>query len=98
MEIVVSEDFDLTNSIKEAVHERVETILKYLKDNPTVKVFLSKNGANLFKVQLALHSQHHDFAAHSESEDFYVGLNEAKQRIIRQIKDQKGKKLSKRHH
>ncbi len=97
MEIVVSEDFELTQAIKTAIHERVEQIKKHLKTDRTVKVFLSKTGHSLFKVQMVLNDKHKEFSSHSENEDFYMGLNDAKAKIIRQINDYKEKKITKRH-
>lgn len=102
MEIIISEDFELTPAIKEAVHEKVEQVLEHIRDRykeeSPVKVFLSKNSGSEFKVQFKMHVKKRDISSHAESHDFYKSLNEAKQKIVRQINDLKEKNLTKRHH
>ena len=97
MEIVISEDFALTPAIKEAIREKVDQVSEHLKDDPAVKIFLSKDGGKKFKILMNVHSRHQDFSSHAEDEDFYVALNSSKAKLIRQINDFKEKVITRRH-
>ena len=97
MEFIASEDFKLTPAIKEAVHERVEQVNKFLKNDENVTVNLSKEGDNIFNVIIQVRSHKHDFVGTAKNEDFYVALNQAKAHVVRQLSDNKDKHLASRH-
>ncbi|MEZ4871446.1 MAG: HPF/RaiA family ribosome-associated protein [Bdellovibrionales bacterium] len=97
MEIITSEDFELTEAIKAEIHEKVEAINSHLNGEATVQVFLSKDSSRLYNVKFLAHVFHQDVVSDAKAEDFHVCLNDAKAKILRQIMDIKNKHIDRRH-
>ena len=96
MELVTSEDFDLTESIKESIHEKVNKIEEVANEELKVHVSLHKEH-EMFQVKMHALFFSHDLVAETEANDFFQALNETSQKLLRQVKEQKEKALAKRH-
>lgn len=95
MEIIASEDFTLTDSIKEAIHESVSKISEHAGEDIYTHVYLRKEGSE-FSVKLKTHFMGEDIFAEALNADFYKATKEARNKFSRQITDLKKKKHS--HH
>ena len=96
MEVVASEDFSLTDSIKEQIHEKVKKLEEVAGEDIKVRIHLHKEH-DQFQVKMHTQFMHHELVGEGEESDFYKALNEAKQKLLRQIKQQKEKRKTKRH-
>ena len=97
MEIIDSEDFDLTPAIKTAIEEKAEKIYEVIGHEQKLEVFLSKEGKSETKVVFRTNYLGKTISAEVIGPDFYHLVNEAKAKFIRQIKDLKEKNID-RHH
>lgn len=97
MELIASEDFKLTPAIKDAVHEKMEQVNKFLKKDESIIVNLAKESGDVFSVILQVHVYGHDFVGSSQDLDFYKALNQAKNHLVRQLADHKDKYVTSRH-
>ena len=86
MEIIVSEDFELTESIKKEIHDKVERINELLNKESTVKVFLSKDSSKQYHVKMSGHIYKHDVVSDATDLDFHACLNSAKAKFLLETK------------
>ncbi|NQZ00433.1 MAG: HPF/RaiA family ribosome-associated protein [Bdellovibrionales bacterium] len=96
MEIIDSEDFDLTPAIKSAIEEKARKIYELIGKDQKIEVFLSKEGSSETKVVFRTHYLGHTVSAEVIGPDFYHIVNDVKAKMIRQIADLKDKKS--KHH
>ena len=93
MEILTGEDFDLTDSIKAAAHEKYEQIEHVIAEEAKIKFFFKRTG-ELYDVVIKIHHKHNDFIGEHKDRDFYIALNHAKDKIVKQITKLKHKNIS----
>ena len=96
MEVVASEDFSLTDSIKETIHQKIKKIEEIAGDDIKIHVYLHKEH-DQFQVKMHANFMHTELVGESEKDDFYQALNDAKQKLLRQVKEQKERMEAKRH-
>jgi ribosomal subunit interface protein len=97
MHNIISEDFDLTSAIREGVMERVGQVVEHLKRESPVSVYLSKAN-DLFNVRMNVRDNRKTYTSSESHRDFYIALNRAKERLLRQVDDRRKRNISKRHH
>ena len=86
MEILVGDDFELTDAIKEEVHQRIEQVESHLPKKGDARVHLQMSGG-IFHVQFHYSFSKANVVASAEDRDFHRALNEAKQKLQRQLDD-----------
>jgi ribosomal subunit interface protein len=96
MEIIDSEDFDLTPAIKTAIEEKAAKIYELIGKDQKIEVFLSKEGSSETKVVFRTNFMGQMISAEVIGPDFYHIVNDVKAKMVRQIADLKDKKS--RHH
>lgn len=92
MDFVVGESFDLTESIKREVDEALGKVRHFMKPEVPISVHLDKTGPKEFSVRLMTHYFRHDFVAEDRDADFHKALHDARDHLIRQIKEYQSKK------
>lgn len=91
-----SEDFDLTDAIKEQVEEKLNKIASHMRNEAEFDVFLSKSG-HQYEVKIETAYQQQKVLGESHGDEFYSTLTKAKKAALRQIDDLHDKRVTSRH-
>ena len=94
---IICEDFAMTDSIRDAVQEKIQFIEDHTKKRFPVKVYISKEGDSEYQVRFQAHVSKKDLEATGRGDDFYAALKDGKGKFLKLINDQKSKELTKRH-
>lgn len=88
-------NMDLTDAIREYVEKRLEATEKFFKETePTIYIELGKTtkhhkSGDFFKAEFNITVSGINYYTVAEEADLYEAIDEAKEEIIRQIKDKK---------
>jgi putative sigma-54 modulation protein len=91
-------NMDLTDAIREYVEKRLEATEKFFKETePTIYIELGKTtkhhkSGDFFKAEFNITVAGINYYTVAEEADLYEAIDEAKEEIIRQIKDKKNRK------
>lgn len=85
MEIIASEDFKVTQAIRDAITSDMEGIKKYTHTEPYIHVYLCKEGKDEFSVKLVINHKGKDIVAQKVGRNLYHEVKEAKRALVRQI-------------
>ncbi len=91
MEILVGDDFKITEAIKKEIHQKIEQIESHLSHKADIRVRLQMTG-DIFHIQMQYTHRKANFVATSENRDFHVALNDVKNKLQRQIDNHTKKK------
>ncbi|MCC7405430.1 MAG: ribosome-associated translation inhibitor RaiA [Bdellovibrionales bacterium] len=94
---IISEDFDLTPSIREGIQERVEQVNEVLRKEHAISVYLTKTSGELFTVRINVRVGRKDLTSSDTNRDFYQALNAAKDHLLRQVDRQNKRRIAQRH-
>ena len=94
---IIAEDFELTDSIRFAVNEKIEKIQSHMRKPTEFRVFLSKNSAAEYMVKIECHYHKKDLIGTARGQDFYKTLSKSKQAVLRQVDDSHAKIVTSRH-
>ncbi len=85
-----------TPSIENKIREKAEHLEKYFKGNGEIKwVCMVEKGRHSSEVQV--HAGHHYFHAHAENDNLYKTMDEALEKIEKQIRRKDKKEKDKRY-
>lgn len=88
MEILLSEDYELTPSIRSSVMTAIDKIRGHSRGELDLRVFLSKENLH-FIVKFKFHLLGIDMFTVGKDEDFYKALSQAKVKALRVLNDSK---------
>ncbi len=91
----------LTPAISDYVEKHVETIKKFLQDDPTAQCDIElakttnhhKHG-DIFKAEIHIVAKDQNIYSSVEKEDLYMAIDEARDEVVRKLKSEKDKKRS----
>lgn len=90
MEILVGDDFKVTEAIKKEIHQKIEQIESHLSHKADIRVRLQMTG-DVFHIQMHYVHSKTNLIATSEDRDFHIALNDVKNKLQRQIHTKKKK-------
>ena len=98
MEITVSgKHLDITDAIREYAIEKVSKLEKYFDQILNVEVVADK-GHSEFEIEIIVHVGHHEpFIATTQGEDLYATIDQAREKLERQLSDHKQKVKNHKH-
>ncbi len=94
---ITCEHFDLTDAIRQHVKENIAEIKDFLPKDESVSVFLSMEGKSTFQALFRVHAYRKEFVAKESGPNLYGAIAAARSHMIRQLDDQRHKKISQRH-
>ena len=92
-------NIELTSSVNDYVNKRLSSIEKFVKEGEDIAIYVEvgkttnhhKQG-DVFRAEISIEISGNKFYTFSEKEDLYVAIDDAKEEIIRQIKNNKDRK------
>ena len=92
-------NIELTSSVNDYVNKRLSSIEKFVKEGEDIAIYVEvgkttnhhKQG-DVFRAEVSIKISGNKFYTFSEKEDLYVAIDDAKEEIIRQIKNNKDRK------
>lgn len=99
MEITVSgKHLDITDPIREYAIEKVSKLDKYYDQIQNVEVIADKSHASEYEVEIIVHVGHHEpFIATTRGDDLYATIDQARDKLERQLSDHKQKVKNHKH-
>lgn len=99
MEITVSgRHIEITGPIREYASEKVAKLPRYFDRVSMIEVVVEKRDHRLFDVELIVHADGHEhFVAHGNGDDLYACVDQAVDRMERQLTDHKEKLRNRKH-
>jgi len=99
MEITVTgRHVDITTPIREYAQAKSGKLTKYFDRISMIEVVAEKRDGRLFDVELIAHVDRHEhFVAHGTGEDLYACIDEASDKMERQLTDHKEKLRNRKH-
>ena len=93
MEVIVTgRHLDITDSIRDHAEQRVQRFPRYFAGVSTVEVVLNRPDQRHFEAELIVHASGHEhFVARGTDPDLYACIDQASDRIERQLHDHKEK-------
>jgi len=91
-------NMELTSSINDYVNKRLSSILKFVKDKEMIayvevgKTTNHHKQGDVFKAEFNIEISGIKFYTFSEKEDLYKAIDDAKEELLRQIKNNKERK------
>ena len=90
--IVTGKHLDVTDPIRSYATQRLEKVSRYYDRASKAEVVLDKNDANTFAVEIIVHVDRHEhFVAQDRSDDLYRSIDQAADKVARQVHDHKEK-------
>jgi len=99
MEITVSgKHLDITDPIREYAEQKVQKLSKYYDQIQNVEVIADKAQSNEYEVEIIVHVGHHDpFIATRRGDDLYATIDQAQDKLERQLSEHKQKVKNHKH-
>jgi len=99
MEITVSgKHVDITDAIHAYAVQKVSKLDKYFDQIQRVEVIADKTQANQYEVEAIVHVGHHEpFIAKNKDEDLYAAIDQAQNKLERQLSEHKKKVKNHKH-
>ena len=99
MEITVSgKHIDVTAPIREYAESKANKLPRYFDRIQSIECLLDKREQQQYECELIVHVEHHDaFVARGKDMDLYASIDEATDKMERQLTDFKEKKRNRKH-
>jgi putative sigma-54 modulation protein len=96
--IVTGKQFEITDAIRDYAREKANKLPRYYDRVAEIEIVISKPDNHEYDVELIVHVDHHDnFVARRRNEDLYACIDEANDKMTRQLKDHKERLRNRKH-
>ena len=89
---VTGKHLDITDPIRDYANEKAGKLSKYFDQIMSIEVIADKGQNHDYEIEMIVHVEHHEhFVAKTHGEDLYAAIDQAQDKLERQLTDHKNK-------